>query len=194
MPVQIGTKSHNFTDPTGLLSDCHRRIETFLAMLEAVAATIDGRPTENAGRALASALQYFDQAAPKHTADEEESLFPRLRQARGPEVESAFARLDNLENEHRRASALHDAVKRMGEQYLSGGNLSPAEVRKFRESVASLASMYKQHIAVEDELIFPLASRVLGDAEKTAIGDEMAARRKVKPVTELSKALEQPES
>jgi hypothetical protein len=27
MPVQIGAKAHTFSDPTGLLSDCHRRIE-----------------------------------------------------------------------------------------------------------------------------------------------------------------------
>ena len=30
MPVQIGTETHNFSDPTGLLRDCHRRIEMFL--------------------------------------------------------------------------------------------------------------------------------------------------------------------
>jgi hypothetical protein len=41
MPVQIGAKTHNFTDPTGLLSDCHRRIEMFMGTLEAVAAVID---------------------------------------------------------------------------------------------------------------------------------------------------------
>jgi hypothetical protein len=32
MPVQIGAKTHNFSDPTGLLSDCHRRIEMFLGV------------------------------------------------------------------------------------------------------------------------------------------------------------------
>ena len=30
MPVQIGAQAHNFSDPTGLLSDCHRRIDMFL--------------------------------------------------------------------------------------------------------------------------------------------------------------------
>ena len=43
MPVQIGAKTHNFTDPTGLLSDCHRRIEMFIGTLKAVAAVIDHR-------------------------------------------------------------------------------------------------------------------------------------------------------
>jgi hypothetical protein len=76
MPVKIGAKSHNFTDPTGLLSDCHRRIEIFLGSLQAVAQVIDRPATEEVAQALESSLLYFSQAAPKHTADEEESLFP----------------------------------------------------------------------------------------------------------------------
>ena len=90
MPVQIGAKIHNFTDPTGLLSDCHRRIEIFLGALEAVAKLIDRPATEETNRALESALRYFGQAAPKHTADEEESLFPRLRQIHDPAIQAAF--------------------------------------------------------------------------------------------------------
>ena len=49
MPVQIGAKTHNFSDPTGLLSDCHPRIEMFLGTLEAVAAVID-RPASEGNR------------------------------------------------------------------------------------------------------------------------------------------------
>jgi hemerythrin-like domain-containing protein len=74
----------------------------------------------------------------------------------------------------------------LGAQYLSTGSLSSPEVGDFRKAVASLASMYKQHISVEDELIFPLAARTLSDAEKVAIAEEMAGRRKVKVVTEIS--------
>ena len=46
MPVQIGAQTHNFSDPTGLLSDCHRRIEMFLGSLEGVASVIDRPLTE----------------------------------------------------------------------------------------------------------------------------------------------------
>jgi len=186
MPVQIGAKTHNFTDPTGLLSDCHRRVEMFLGTLTAVSDVIDRPATEETSRALESALRYFGQAAPKHTADEEESLFPRLRQIEHPEVESAFSRLEQLEEEHRWAAPLHAEVERIGTQYLSTGSLSSSEVEEFRKAVASLASMYKQHIGVEDELVFPLAARLLSDADKSAIADEMAGRRKVRLVTDLS--------
>jgi hypothetical protein len=50
MPVQIGAKTHNFTGPTGLLSDCHRRVEMFLGTLEAVADVIDRPATEETSR------------------------------------------------------------------------------------------------------------------------------------------------
>ena len=186
MPVQIGAKTHNFTDPTGLLSDCHRRVEMFLGTLEAVANVIDRPATDESRRALEAALRYFAEAAPKHTADEEESLFPRLRQIHDPEIEAAFSKLDRLEDEHRWAAPLHAKVERLGMRYLSSGNLSSPEVEEFRKAVASLASMYKEHIGVEDSLVFPSAARMLSNAEKIAIAEEMAARRKVRFVAEIS--------
>jgi Hemerythrin HHE cation binding domain len=78
MPVQIGAKNHEYSEPLGLLSDCHRRIEMFLVSLSAIA-KVAGPPLNDEGRrALENALRYFREAAPKHTADEEQSLFPRL--------------------------------------------------------------------------------------------------------------------
>jgi len=186
MPVQIGANAHHFTDPTGLLSDCHRRIEMFLRSLQAVAEVIDQPPTEHVRRALESALRYFSQAAPKHTADEEESLFPRLRQMRNPEVVAAFSHLEKLEEEHRFAARLHETVERIATQYLSNGNLADGEIADFRRSVASLGTIFNQHISIEDELIFPMASRMLSPGEKQKVANEMAGRRKVRAITDQS--------
>jgi hemerythrin-like domain-containing protein len=186
MPVQIGARSHNFSEPTRLLSDCHRRIEMFLGTLMVVAEVIHRSPTEDAARALASALRYFGEAAPKHTADEEESLFPRLRQIRHAEIQAVFSKLEELEKEHLWAAPLHAEIQRLGARYLSMGSLASSEVDEFRNDVRDLASMYKEHIAVEDELVFPLAARVLSDAEKSTIAEEMASRRNVQIVTEIA--------
>ena len=188
MPVQIGATAHQFTDPTGLLSDCHRRIEMFLGSLQAVAEVIDQPPTEDVRRALETALRYFSQAAPKHTADEEESLFPRLRQMQNPEVVAAFSHVEKLEEEHRCAARLHEAVECIGTQYLSNGNVTAGEIADFRRSVASLAEIYTQHIRIEDELIFPMASRMLSASEKQEVANEMAGRRKVRLITDLSRS------
>lgn len=185
MPVQIGAVAHSFSDPTGLLSDCHRRIEMFLGYLDAIA-KVGGSPlTDETRRALDSALRYFREAAPKHTADEEESLFPRLRQVSHPGVQSALARLDELENDHRWAAPLHAEVEILGQRYLSQGSLSAKEAEEFRETVTKLASMYQQHISVEDEVVFPAAAQLLSRAERVAIGDEMASRRKVRLAAEI---------
>ena len=178
MPVQIGAKAHSFTDPTGLLTDCHRRIEMFIGSLGAVANRLESPPDSDTRQALETALRYFHEAAPKHTADEEESLFPRLRRLQSNEVQQAFSKLDELEGEHRWAEPLHARVESLGLQYLADGSLPPAEVEDFRRSVAELSAMYKRHIAVEDSMLFPVASRALSDGDKQAIAEEMAGRRK----------------
>jgi len=179
MPVQIGVKTHDFKEPLVLLSDCHRRIEMFMGILDAIAKCIDRPPTEEARRALDSALSYFREAAPKHTADEEQSLFPRLRRVRSISVEHALSKIDELEKEHRWAETLHKEIDDLGRRYLNSGKLSSPEVGRFRTHVASLSGMYQRHISVEDRDLFPVAEQALPPADKLAIAEEMANRRNV---------------
>jgi hemerythrin-like domain-containing protein len=178
MPIQIGTKTHSFSEPTGLLSDCHRRIEMFLDSLHRVAALIDKQLADDARNALESSLRYFREAAPKHTADEEQSLFPRLRQLHDPGVKIAIQTLEPLEREHRHADSLHVEVDKLGKLALEEGSLRAAEADRFRQAVTELASIYKEHIRIEDEVVFPLASQLLSQADKAAIAAEMADRRR----------------
>lgn len=179
MPVQIGAKAHDFSDPTGLLSDCHRRIEMFLGSLQRVAQVIDSPLTTDAHNALDAALRYFREAAPKHTKDEEESLFPRLRQIHHPEVESALSTLNALERDHRHADVLHAEVHTLGRRCLETGHLLPQEAARFRQAVDDLASIYGQHIRIEDNIVFPAAQRALSGSQKSAIASEMASRREL---------------
>jgi hemerythrin-like domain-containing protein len=179
MPVQIGAPAHNFSDPTGLLSDCHRRIEMFLGVLERVASIIDRPLAAETRTALESALRYFREAAPKHTEDEEESLFPRLRKMHLPDLEAAIERLQPLECDHLLAGSLHSQVEELGQRYLAAGRLESTGVEAFRKAIAELVSLYKEHIRIEDDLVFPLAARLLSTTAKAAIANEMAARRAV---------------
>src|SRR6202051_4820731 len=91
MPIVIGAKRESdFTDPIGMLGDCHRRIEMFLNMLVRVAEQAHGEALNEEQRgALETALRYFREAAPKHTADEEERLFPRLRDRKSTRLNSS---------------------------------------------------------------------------------------------------------
>src|SRR5574337_624976 len=131
MPVQIGATSHSFSDPTGLLTDCHRRIEMFLGSLEKVGALLDRPLTDEEKRALETSLRYFREAAPKHNADEEESLFPWLRQVADRETDAALQKMKQLEEEHRWAAPLHDRVDALGRECLEKGSLSPEAAEAF---------------------------------------------------------------
>ena len=90
MRITIGAKQESgFDDPIGLLGDCHRRIEQFLSILVAVADQArGGRLNHDQRIALETGLRYFREAAPKHTADEEESLF---RSSAGPGISSQLS-------------------------------------------------------------------------------------------------------
>src|SRR5512135_2073676 len=112
MPVQIGQKSPEMkSDPLALLSDCHRRVEMFLGVLKAASALNGRELNEDERPSLDNALRYFREAAPKHTADEEQSLFPRMRQTGSAEAQNALAELERLEADHRWADPLHARVE-----------------------------------------------------------------------------------
>ena len=112
MPIQIGeSPESDFTDPIGMLGDCHRRIVRFLQILVALSTRHKGEPLSDEHRTLLSrSLRYFREGAPKHTADEEESLFPRLRSLVGTDVDMVLARIDSLEQDHEGADRSHVEV------------------------------------------------------------------------------------
>lgn len=183
MPVQIGQKlEFDFSDPLGLLSDCHRRIENFLGVLIRVCDAAKGRSFDLDERsALEKALTYFRDSAPKHTADEEESLFPRLhaRTFDHPD-DSLMTHLVVLEQDHEAAARDHQIVDSLVTRWLNSGSLSAPESLELSETLARLAEMYQRHIALEDQQLFPLAARLLRHDELSAVGCEMADRRSVK--------------
>ncbi|HAF12383.1 MAG TPA: hemerythrin HHE cation-binding protein [Blastocatellia bacterium] len=179
MPIAIGQKPESdFRNPLGLLSDCHRRIERFLNVLLTVARQANGNGLDKEQhQALEVALRYFREAAPKHTRDEEESLFPRIRAQGSTDGDAALALLDTLHADHKSAGRSHKEVDELGCRWLTDGQLPAADVRLLTSLLESLRETYQHHIAIEDSQVFPLAERILDRAELEAVAREMAARR-----------------
>jgi hemerythrin-like domain-containing protein len=177
MPVQIGQKPESgFNNPLGLLSDCHRRIEQFLKVLIQVCETADGAPmTPPQIAALQNALEYFRNSAPKHTADEEVSLFPRLRVS--ADGRAALDCTAELECDHQAANRDHQKVEALAQEWLSNRSLDAPQMREMQQALQRLAGMYARHIAIEDQELFPLAARVLQAEALAEVGREMAERR-----------------
>ncbi|MFP5227296.1 MAG: hemerythrin domain-containing protein [Acidobacteriota bacterium] len=180
MPVQIGARlDSGFDDPLGMLQDCHRRIERFLAVLCDVAERARSRAlTAEEATAVRNALGYFREAGRRHNADEEESLFPRMRDKESARpAESALHSLDQLEADHRAAEALHSAIDSLYSDWLTANRLDPEQGRTLLEKTARLRALYAEHIHIEETAVFPEAARILDRDNLAAIGSEFRARR-----------------
>lgn len=178
MPVQIGQTAATFADPIGLLKDCHRRIERFLEVLLNVAERRRGDALTTEERsAMENALNYFHDAAPRHTQDEEDSLFPRVMDRAGAADPVALAIIAELEDGHERANGAHEQVERLGREWIARGTLPAAAGQQMLELLCDLREFYQEHIATEDNQLFPLAGRMLDEKELAEVGREMRARR-----------------
>ncbi len=177
MGIQIGAKPDSgFDDPIGMLKDCHRRIEHFLHILCVVVERAHGRElTTEETEAIEAALEYFHVGGQRHNADEEESLFPRLRaECAGEEL----AQIGGLENDHQHANALHAAVEDLYRKWINHGKLAAEDEVRLSSYTDQLQRLYQAHIQIEEQKVFPRAAQVLcGDAIE-AIGEEFRARRK----------------
>jgi len=178
MGIQIGAKPDaGFDDPIGMLKDCHRRIEQFLHVLCLVVERAPGRPlSEEEAAAVKSALNYFRVGGQRHTADEEESLFPRMRAEQT--TASALKEIEALESDHRQADDLHAAAENLYNAWLEGKALSPDQEQRLRVVTERLKHLYEGHIRVEENLVFPRAAEGLDGATLAKIGEEFRARRK----------------
>lgn len=179
MGVNIGDKPlAGFNEPIEMLKDCHRRIEHFLDVLRKVEQRFGPSELNDEGRrALEAALHYFADFAPRHTADEEQSLFPRLRSSDDPEARAVMANLDLLENDHRHCEADHSLVDRLARGWLTTGKLDDVQRKRLQAALDELTKVYATHIQQEEQQIFTVASRILKPEQVREIGQEMRERR-----------------
>ena len=152
--------------PLEHLVACHARIEERLAILERAGEYLDAKP-EEAQQALESVFRYFETSGVMHTADEEESVFPRLAGRLSEEDREYVAA---LEKQHREAEELYTRLKRG----------SQGDLAEYREVVARFCRLYREHIASENERLIAVGKRLLPSAELDAISTEMKQRRGLK--------------
>jgi len=176
MGIKIGARPDSgFDDPLGMLHDCHRRIEKFLRVLGLVVERAAGRSlTDEESDAVKAALHYFRTGGPRHTADEEKSLFPRLRSSTAA---GAMAELDRLEADHHRAQELHHTLDALFAAWIAKGRLAPNEQQRLAAANRELAELYAAHIDVEEKVVFPRAARALDADAIAAMGEEFRQRR-----------------
>lgn len=156
-----------------MLVACHRRIEREIATLGRLQRHLPEFGCDDDARTAARAiLKYFDGAASNHHADEEMSVFPRLRAvapARAAEL------CDNLEHDH---EALASTWRRL--RPLLAGISVAVRANLSAKDVDGLGNLYASHMRREEQLLLPLATQWLDAETLRQIGEEMAARREIR--------------
>lgn len=102
-------------------------------------ARAEGRSLDDEERdAVEAALQYFRTGGQRHTADEEESFFPRLRKLDA----TFFAEIDGLGHDHHEASDLHGSVKRLNSTWIDSTGIGFPETQQMLSQTARLKQLY----------------------------------------------------
>jgi hemerythrin-like domain-containing protein len=158
--------------PIEHLVACHRRIEERLDVLERAGTMLDSDP-EASLVAIQNSLRFMDLSGALHTRDEEESVFPRLREAVKAEERDY---LHQLESEHRDAEQAYAQLKAVAARLPQ--QVTRDRVAEFREVVAKLTRIYRSHIASEDTVLVEMGRRSLTDEQLETIYSEMRARRR----------------
>lgn len=170
--IQIGAPAATIDSPIEHLVACHRRIEQRLdTLVNAADHLTDQRAA--AVEAIRKSIHFLDTNGSFHTADEEDSLFPRLRPKLTPE-ELAF--VDSLEAEHGTADTIYRELKKLAPA--AADQSSEDSIRQFAECARRFRGLYQKHIQSEDRILTALARRSLDAADIEQISQEMRARRR----------------
>lgn len=174
--IQIGARPDaGFDDPLGMLKDCHRRIEHFLNVVCRVVERAHNRALSDEEKgAIQAALHYFRVGGQRHNADEEQSLFPRMRAAGAADQ---LERIYGLEHDHRDAEELHQRVDALYSAWIGEGSLTAEQYAELTAGAEKLKQLYQQHIELEEKIVFPRAAEMLEPDAIAQMGQEFRARR-----------------
>ncbi len=161
-----------FESPMAMLAACHDRVRRTLDLLTRLQTHLAMHGlTDQARVAAADILRYFDIAGPAHHEDEERHVLPRLRLS---DEATHRALADRLEQDHREMTRDWAALR------LSLLAIRDGEGVPWPQSLAErYVAHYAAHLEREEAIAFPMAAQGLGAAEEAAMGQEMAARRRM---------------
>lgn len=173
VPRKTGAPPHpRSEDVPDVLVDCHLRMRQVTTLAVELAA----RPSpllEEVREVASKVHRYFTVALPLHEEDEETSLFPRLL-ARAPELAATISTLREDHQAHDlRVGALVAVCLEL--------KTSPQRSQELRGALGTaaqaLAETWSTHLAAEERELFPAVSTALSAEDRSAIREEMRARR-----------------
>lgn len=161
-------------DAVDLLLGCHQRIRHFTLVAVKLAHS-QGATSDEIRQAAAGVRRYYSVSLPLHEADEENTLRPRLDAVADGSVRHAlFAMADQ-----------HQAIDELIERLLPLLTLAEDDPDKLPEVAGEMCSIthaldevFRAHLQLEEEVIFPAIRQLLPESTSAAMLAEMQQRRR----------------
>lgn len=157
-----------------MLLACHERIRNFtgiaVRLIDAEAA--GAAAVANAAEAV---HRYYSIALPLHEADENDSVYPRLRARLTDEGERAS--LQSMVDQHGPIDAVVARLLPMWDELKTSPERLSAYSGSMRTDAELLQNLWTEHLALEEKIVFPLIRDRLTPEELSDIQREMKQRR-----------------
>jgi hemerythrin-like domain-containing protein len=161
-------------DAVDMLLACHQRIRNFTGIAVRLADAA-GSALPEISNAAEAVHRYYSIALPLHEADENDSVYPRLR--RNLVDASERQSLQAMVDQH---GPIDEVVARLVPRWADvkdhPENL-PAAAAELRADAARLQELWREHLALEENIVFPLIRSRLTPDDLQAIHAEMKQRR-----------------
>jgi iron-sulfur cluster repair protein YtfE (RIC family) len=161
-------------DAVDLLIGCHQRIRHFTGVAVKLAHA-QGTTPEEVAQAAAAAHRYYTVSLPLHEADEEETVRPRLDVVGDEKLRHALLAMTD---QHLAIDELLErllpllAMVRNNPQTIHAAGSEMCSITK------ALDEMFRAHLQLEEEVIFPAIRGVLPENARAEMLSEMQGRRK----------------
>lgn len=176
-----------FDSPIELLEACHEKVRRFAKLAQRIALHVEKCGIDSkAQEAAESVLRYFTIAAPLHHQDEEDDLFPALKNLSPAtldedSIKNLNSTIQTLESEHVALGLLWSEIENWLRDLVENKpHAAPSCLDEF-------AGKYIDHAEREEKSVYPFAQLLSPETLRT-IGMNMAQRRGHK-MLDLSQAI-----
>lgn len=170
-PLTSQPKSEDAVD---LLLGCHQRIRHFTSVAVKLAHA-QGAEADEIAQAAAGVHRYYSVSLPLHEADEDQTLRPRLGAVADDRVRHALLAMGD---QHQAIDELIERLLPLLVMVKNNPDTLHAVGGEMWSITKALDEMFRAHLQMEEEVIFPAIRNVLPQSTQTEMLHEMRQRRK----------------
>ncbi|MDR3762607.1 MAG: hemerythrin domain-containing protein [Acidobacteriota bacterium] len=162
--------------PLDLLLGCHARIRYFV-QLGRTLANAEGECGDEVSNAAAAIYRYFTVALPLHEADENLTLFPRLRAAL-PSGNLVRQAAETMVEQHRVIDELVGELQPLCSTLDRNPGRLPTLAQNLHHVMQAMEQIFAAHLHLEETVLFPALPQMFAAEEMAAMLAEMQERRR----------------